>query len=157
MTTVTREQLEGIEWAAEWIDADGNATGMCPECRSIRTEWHHPSCWIAAALAPQPIMTEKQAPPAPPASHCDVCRTATHCDYHSRCLAECIALAPPATPTAMPPVEVGDWVTDEDEPDLVDVVADADDIAMWTRPDARASILEIRKANGHVWTREPRP
>lgn len=60
----------------------------------------------------------------------------------------------PETAGTMPPIEVGDWLTDMHEPELVDVVADADDIALWTRPDVRASILEIRKANGRIWRRE---
>lgn len=47
MATVTREQLQSIEWA-------GDAIPLCPVCERYKSEGHRPDCWLAAALAAPP-------------------------------------------------------------------------------------------------------
>jgi hypothetical protein len=75
MPTITREQLESIEWNG-WNRDEANT---CPVCKgeqpdpesSFPSTGHAPDCWLAAALA---------------------------------------------TPDTLPPVEVGDWVADIEDP-----------------------------------------
>lgn len=67
----------------------------------------------------------------------------------------CLA-APPPEPQAMPPIEKGDWV--EDSIRIRPILADRD-AEWWNSPEAvstRLGVTGIRKANGTVWTREPR-
>lgn len=47
MATVTREQLQSIEWAITSITGDA----MCSVCRKKKQDGHRPDCWLAAALA----------------------------------------------------------------------------------------------------------
>jgi hypothetical protein len=47
MVTVTREQLQSIEWTITSITGDA----MCLVCRKKKQDGHRPDCWLAAALA----------------------------------------------------------------------------------------------------------
>ena len=50
MVTVTREQLQSIEWSGYNRTADDT----CPACRSDQRVGHEPNCWLAVALASDP-------------------------------------------------------------------------------------------------------
>lgn len=70
-------------------------------------------------------------------------------------LAACLAAPLPATPEpqAMPPIETGDWILWQwfPEPTIIRDAYAANMIAT-----SGYGIHEIRKADGTVWTREPR-
>ena len=56
-------------------------------------------------------------------------------------------------PAAMPPLEVGDWVVFNWGARRSVVIEQTN---VLNAKKGCESVLEIRKANGHVWTREPR-
>lgn len=78
-------------------------------------------------------------------------------------LAACLAAPPqaPPEPQAMPPIEPGDWVKLEQWPNCEWVVlsVDSDGRVSLIGLDLRyriRDVIGISKANGTVWTREPR-
>lgn len=129
MATVTREQLQKIEWAG---DALSEAEAVCPACFAAESEGEHDAnCWLAAALASAPpadVMTRNpaedmredgllpspmkaSAPPAAPPEDARLGVDDAHLSWRDAALrvGEELATVSPSGYYAMTQVEWRDW------------------------------------------------
>lgn len=132
---VTRAQLQSIEWAGWMPDGWEDTAQACPACDGLRP---------GQDLATHRTAEDNQVGHAPDCW-----------------LAAALAAPPqaPPEPQAMPPIETGDWVLTTGYPGGMAAAILAGRGLPVGRLQSYADsgeVLEIRKANGTVWTREPR-